>query len=192
MKILATLAIPVLAFVAAGPAAAQRAADLAPLDVKTVVGEIGPGWVKKTAGQEGVTYVCETDECGGRGVVGIGQAGATPDYVKLVVADPDKALKSYQYATDESMRPSGCSFKTYEVRRLSDRRVEYDSKGECKGGGAAAMSTIFDADRMGMMSVQVLTGAEANALKLRDESLRKLVAALDAAAPAEAAPAKAQ
>lgn len=186
MKMIATLAIPALALLAAAPAAAQRAADLASVDVKTAVGDIGPGWVKKTTGEEGVTFVCETAECGGRGVVGIGQAGATPDYVKLVVAEPDKALKSYQYATDESMRPSGCSFKTYEVRRLSDRRVEYDSKGECKGGGAAAMSTIFDADRMGMMSVQVLTGTEANALKLRDESLRKLLAALDAATPAKA------
>ncbi|MFC7054121.1 hypothetical protein ACFQI3_15615 [Hansschlegelia quercus] len=170
---LATLAATIV------PASAQRAGDLPPIDVGTVVSDIGAGWVKKTTGEEGVTYVCESDACGGRGVVGIGQAKASPDYVKEVVADPEKTLKSYRYATDESMRPSGCEFKTYEIQRLSERRIKYQSKGACGEGAAAVMSTIFDVDRPGMISVQVLTKSEQNALKLRDASIGKLVAALD-------------
>jgi hypothetical protein len=174
------LTLPALA----GAAQAQRAADLAPIDVEAAIGEIGAGWVKKQKGEEGVTYVCESEACGGRGVVGIGQAKATQDYVNQVVADPEKTLKAYRYATDESMRPSGCSFKTYEVRRVSERRIQYESKGECGGGAAAAMTTIFDRGRPGVLSVQVLTGAEADAVRLRDASIGKIVAAMDGAGPA--------
>lgn len=173
------LAIAAILTLAPATAFAQRAADLPAIDVTTVVGEIGAGWVKKSSGEEGVTYVCETDACGGRGVVGVGQAKATPDYVRDVVADPDKTLKSYRYATDESMRPSGCEFKTYEIQRLSERRIKYESKGPCGEGAFAVMSTIFDVDRPGMISVQVLTKSEQSALKLRDASIEKLVAALD-------------
>ncbi|WP_020178333.1 hypothetical protein [Methylopila sp. M107] len=176
-------AVALAALISALPVAAhaQRAGDLPPIDVKQVVGDIGPGWVKKQSGEEGVTYVCETDACGGRGVVGIGQARPTADYLKAVTADPEKGLASYRYATDESTKPSGCSFKDYEVRRLGERRVQYESKGSCAAGGTAAMATIFDADRGGMLSVQVLTGSETEALKLRDASLTKIAAALDGA-----------
>jgi hypothetical protein len=180
MRKIQFLALAALAATIA-PAGAQRAADLPPINVGTVVSEIGAGWVKKTTGEEGVTYVCESDVCGGRGVVGIGQANATPDYVKDVVADPEKTLKSYRYATDESMRPSGCSFQTYEIQRLSERRIKYESKGACGESAVAVMSTIFDVDRPGMISVQVLTKSEQTALKLRDASIGKLVAALDQA-----------
>ncbi|MGA0530952.1 hypothetical protein [Hansschlegelia sp. KR7-227] len=176
----AACAVPLLA---AGTAAfAQRAADLPALDVASAVGEPGPGWVKRQTGEEGVTFVCESEACGGRGVLGLGQAKVTPDYVKEVVADPEKTLKSYRYATDESMRPSGCTFASYEIRRRGDRRVQYDSKGACSGGAAAAMTTIFDLDRPTMLSVQVLTGAEAKAVALRDASIEKIVTALDGGA----------
>ncbi|RXF73706.1 hypothetical protein [Hansschlegelia zhihuaiae] len=180
MRLAPMIALAVLGLPLATAASAQRAADLAPIDVTVAVGEIGPGWVKKQVGEEGVTFVCETDACGGRGVVGIGQARPSPDYVKEVVADPDKTMKSYRYATEESMRPTGCTFKSFDVRRLGERRIQYESLGSCPQGTAAAMTTIFDADRSGMMSVQILTKSEADAVKLRDASVGKIVAALDA------------
>lgn len=163
----------------------QRVVDLTPFNAAKAVGDIGSGWVKKQEGEEGVTYVCETDACGGRGVVGVGQAKATPDYVKEVVTDPEKTLKSYRYATDESMRPSGCTFDTYEFQRLNERRVRYESRGACRDGTAAAMSTIFDLDRSSMISVQVLTRSPEKAVGLRDAAMAKVAAALDGAeAPA--------
>jgi hypothetical protein len=180
MRLARAIALAAFGLPLATAASAQRAADLGPIDVAAVVGEIGPGWVKKQVGEEGVTFVCETDACGGRGVVGIGQARPSPDYVKEVVTDPDKTMKSYRYATEESMRPTGCTFKSFDVRRLGERRIQYESLGSCPQGTAAAMTTIFDADRSGMMSVQILTKSEADAVKLRDASVGKIVAALDA------------
>lgn len=180
MRIITIAALSALGLSLSGPASAQRAADLGPIDVTTVVGDIGPGWVKKQVGEEGVTFVCESDACGGRGVVGIGQAKPSGDYVKLVVADPEKAMKSYQYGTEESMKATGCKFKTFELRRLGQHRIQYESLGTCPEGAAAAMTTIFDSDRSGMMSVQILTRSEAEAVKLRDASVGKIVAALDA------------
>lgn len=185
MRIKTTLALAALALPLATAAHAQRAADLSPIDVTTVVGEIGPGWVKKQTGAEGVTFVCESEACGGRGVVGVGQAKPSPDYVKLVVADPEKAMKSFRYATEESLKPTGCAFKSFDVRRINDRRVQYESVGACPEGTAAAMTTIFDADRSGMMSVQILTKSEAEAVKLRDASVGKIVAALDSPGASE-------
>lgn len=179
MRIVMITALSALALPLAAPVEAQSATDLPPIDVAAVVAEIGPGWVRKQTGEEGVTFVCETDACGGRGVVGIGQAKPSADYVKLVVAEPDKALKSFQYGTEESMKATGCSFKSFEVRRLGERRVEYQGLGTCPEGAVAAMTTIFDADRSGMMSVQILTRSEADAVKLRDASVGKIVAALD-------------
>lgn len=179
MRIIRAAAVAILGVPLAFPALAQRAADLPPIDVTKVVGEIGPGWIKKQTGEEGVTFVCESDACGGRGVVGVGQAKPSPDYVKLVVADPDKALKSFKYGTEESMKATGCAFKSFDVRRLGERRVQYEGVGTCPEGAAAAMTTIFDADRSGMMSVQILTKSEAEAVKLRDASIGKIVAALD-------------
>lgn len=182
MRIAHTLALAVLALPLMGAAEAQSAADLPAIDVVTAVPEIGPGWVRKQTGEEGVTFICQSDACGGRGVVGIGQAKPSPDYVKLVVAEPDKALKSFQYGTEESMKATGCAFKSFDVKRLGDRRVQYQGLGACPEGAVAAMTTIFDADRMGMMSVQILTKSEADAVRLRDASVEKIVAALDAPA----------
>lgn len=180
MTTIRTIALAGAACIAfAGAAHAQRAADLGSIDVTAAVGEIGPGWVKKQAGPEGVTYVCETDACGGRGVVGIGQAKAETGYIKELVANPDKGMQSYKYGIEESMKPSGCSFASFDVARMNDRRVRYESKGTCPEGVTALMTTIFDADRSGMMSVQVVTKSEAEAVKLRDASLTKLVTALD-------------
>ncbi|GLK68000.1 hypothetical protein [Hansschlegelia plantiphila] len=158
-----------------------------PVNIGAAVGDVGPGWKKQPGSDEGITYVCDAESCGGRGVLGLSQAAATPDYVKGVIADPDKMLASYQYASEESMKPTGCAFVKYEVKRLGDRRVRYDSTGKCPQGSFAAMTTIFDADRPTMMAVQVLTGSESGALKLRDASADKIVHALeqDAAAPAE-------
>lgn len=180
MRVLKTIAMSSLALPVAFAAHAQRAADLPPIDVTKVVGEIGPGWVKKQTGEEGVTFVCEAETCGGRGVIGVGQAKPSPDYVKLVVAEPDKALKSFQYGTEESMKATGCTFKSFDVRRLKDSRIQYEGVGTCPEGAHAAMTTIFDAERSGMMSVQILTKSEADAVKLRDASIGKIVAALDA------------
>ncbi len=179
MRILKAAALAAFALPLAMTANAQRAADLAPIDVTKVVADIGPGWIKKQTGEEGVTFVCESDACGGRGVVGVGQAKPSPDYVKLVVADPDKAMKSFKYGTEESMKATGCAFKSFDVRRLGERRIQYEGVGTCPEGAAAAMTTIFDADRSGMMSVQILTRSEAEAVKLRDASIGKIVAALD-------------
>ena len=180
MRLIKIAALTGLALSLAGAAHAQRAADLPPIDVTTVVAEVGPGWIKKQTGEEGVTFVCESDACGGRGVVGVGQAKPSPDYVKLVVAEPDKALKSFQYGTEESLKATGCAFKSFDVRRLSDHRVQYEGLGTCPEGAVAAMTTIFDSERLGMMSVQILTKSEADAVKLRDVSVGKIVAALDA------------
>lgn len=180
MRILKILALAGLASPLAFAAHAQRAADLPPIDVSKVVAEIGPGWVKKQVGEEGVTFVCESEACGGRGVVGVGQAKPSPDYVKLVVAEPDKALKSFRYGTEESMKATGCKFTSFDMRRLSDRRIQYEALGACPEGAHAAMTTIFDVERLGMMSVQILTKSEAAAVKLRDASIGKIVAALDA------------
>ncbi|MDR4307172.1 hypothetical protein IHQ68_11130 [Chelatococcus sambhunathii] len=179
MRILKAVAVAILGLPLGLAAQAQRAADLPPIDVTKVVGEIGPGWIKKQTGEEGVTFVCESEACGGRGVVGVGQAKPSADYVKLVVAEPEKALKSFKYGTEESMKATGCAFKSFDVRRLGDRRVQYEGVGTCPEGAAAAMTTIFDADRSGMMSVQILTKSEAEAVKLRDASIGKIVAALD-------------
>lgn len=179
MGIVRTLALGGAALCIATAAHAQRAADLGSLDVTAAVGDIGPGWVKKQSGPEGVTYVCETDACGGRGVVGVGQAKAETGYIKELVANPDKGMPSYKYGIEESMKPSGCSFASFEAARMSERRVRFESKGTCPDGVTALMTTIFDADRSGMMSVQVVTKSEAEAVKLRDASLGKLVAALD-------------
>lgn len=166
----------------ASAALAQRVADMTPIDVVKVAGEAENGWVKKQSGSEGVTFVCETDSCGGRGVLGVGQAQATPAYIRAAVSDPDKTLKAFKYATDESMRPSGCSLADFTVRRLGERRVQYEGKGACKEGNTAAMATIFDLDRPNMMSVQVLTKDEATAVRLRDAYIGKVAAALDAPA----------
>lgn len=179
MRLTPILALGAIGLSVASPALAQRADELGPIDVTKVVADLGPGWVKKQAGEEGVTFVCETDACGGRGVVGIGQAKPSPSYIKEVVADPDKTLKSYRYATEESMKTTGCAFKSFDVTRLSERRIQYQSLGTCPEGAAAAMTTIFDADRSGMMSVQILTKSEADAVRLRNESVGKIVAALD-------------
>lgn len=168
---------------ALAPAAfAQRVADMSPIDVVAVAGEAENGWVKKQSGSEGVTFVCEADSCGGRGVLGVGQAQATPAYIRAAVVDPDRTLKAFKYATDESMRPSGCSLADFTVRKLGERRVQYEGKGSCKEGTAAAMATIFDLDRPNMMSVQVLTKDEATAVKLRDVYIGRVAAALDAPA----------
>ena len=180
MRLNITTAVAALAFSVASAAAAQSAADLPPIDVTKVVADIGPGWVKKQTGEEGVTFVCESEACGGRGVVGVGQAKPSPDYVKLVVAEPNKALKSFQYGTEESLKSTGCSFKPFDIRRLKDSRIQYDGVGTCPEGAHAAMTTIFDAERSGMMSVQILTKSEAEAIKLRDASVAKIAAALDA------------
>lgn len=180
MRLISTFAAGALGLSLATPIQAQRAVDLGPIDVTKVVGDIGPGWIKKQSGEEGVTFVCESDACGGRGVVGIGQAKAATSYIKEAVADPDKAMKSFRYATEASMKPTGCVFKTFDVRRLGERRVQYESLGTCPQETAAAMTTIFDADRSGMMSVQILTKSETEAVKLRDASVGKIVAALDA------------
>lgn len=183
MRLNFTAAAAALAFSVASAAAAQGASDLPAIDVTKVVADVGPGWVKKQSGQEGVTFVCESDACGGRGVVGIGQAQPSPDYVKLVVAEPDKALKSFQYGTEESLKATGCAFKSFDIRRIKDSRIQYEGVGTCPEGTVAVMTTIFDAARSGMMSVQILTKSEADAVKLRDASVAKIAAALDA--PAE-------
>ncbi|MFC3694325.1 hypothetical protein [Chenggangzhangella methanolivorans] len=188
MRLMKRLVLAGLALPFAGAAHAQQALDLPQIDVTKVVAEIGPGWVKKQTGEEGVTFVCESDACGGRGVVGVGQAKPSPDYVKLVVAEPDKALQSFKYGTEESLKATGCAFKSFDVRRLSDHRVQYEGLGFCPEGATAAMTTIFDSQRLGMMSVQILTKSEAGAVKLRDDSVEKIVAALDAPA-ADAQPA---
>lgn len=179
MRLIKIATLAALALPLAGAAHAQRAADLPPIDVAAVVAEIGPGWIKKQTGEEGVTFVCESEACGGRGVVGVGQAKPSPDYVKLVVAEPDKALKSFQYGTEESLKATGCAFKSFDVRRLNDHRVQYDGLGICPEGAVAAMATIFDSQRLGMMSVQILTKSQDDAVKLRDASIGKITAALD-------------
>jgi hypothetical protein len=163
----------------AGLADAQRAAELPAVDVTAVVADIGPGWIKKQSGTEGVTFVCESAECGGRGVVGVGQAKPSPDYVKMVVAEPEKAMTSYRYGTEESLKATGCAFKSFDVRRISDRRIHYEGLGTCPDGAVAAMTTIFDVDRLGMMSVQILSKSEPDAIRLRDASVGKIAAALD-------------
>lgn len=174
----AALLVSALAFVATAHA---QAGDV--LDLETAAGEVGQGWVKKSGSGEGVTYVCDADSCGGRGVLGISQAGASGDYVKLVVADPDKALATYKYGSEESMKTTGCAFKTYDVKRQGTTRVLYESVGACPDGSAASMTTIFDADRPNIMSVQVLTKTESVALSLRDRIAGNVVAALDGKTP---------
>lgn len=157
---------------------AQALADAPALDLGAAMGDPGAGWRKQSSSDEGITYVCETDACGGRGVLGVGQASATGDYVKDVIADPDKMLESFKYGSEESMKPSGCAFSSYSVQKLSVGRVEYTSVGTCPQGGHAAMATIFDASRPYMLSVQVLLGSESAAVKIRDAAAARLAAAL--------------
>ncbi|MET0312832.1 MAG: hypothetical protein ABW275_00405 [Hansschlegelia sp.] len=157
---------------------AQKLADAPAVDLAAAVGDVGPGWRKQASGDEGMTFVCDNDACGGRGVLGVGQATASPDYVRQVIADPDRMLASYRYGSEESMKPSGCAFTKFDVRRSGERRVQYTSVGECPEGGHAAMTTIFDAGKPFMMSVQVLSGSETAAVTLRDKTAAKIEAAL--------------
>ncbi|MFL1876051.1 hypothetical protein ACIKT0_12835 [Hansschlegelia beijingensis] len=172
------VASAIMASVIAGTASAQSLENVPPLDLGAAIGEPGEGWRKQSATDEGLTFVCESEACGGRGVLGVGQAKTSPDYVKAVIADPDKMLKSYQYGSEESMKPSGCSFSSYATKRIGEQRVQYTSVGTCPQGGHAAMTTIFDGNRPYMISVQVLTGSEAAAVKLRDQTTDKLNSAL--------------
>lgn len=164
-----------------GAPQAQSAAPAKPFSLEAAAGEVGQGWRKQIGTAESVTYVCDADSCGGRGVLGVSQATASLDYVKLVVADPDKALASYKYGSEESMKTTGCAFKTYEVKRRGDKRVLYESAGACRDGSAATMTTIFDADRPNITSVQVLTASESVAVALRDQVAGNLISALDGA-----------
>jgi len=167
-----------LASVVASPATSQSIANVPALDLGATVGDPGAGWRKHSSGEESVTYVCDADACGGRGVLGVSQASATSDYVRAIIADPQKMLQSYEYGSEESMKPSGCAFTSYAVKRIGEQRVQYTSLGTCPQGGHAAMATIFDANRPYMLSVQVLTGSEVAAVKLRDKTADKLLEAL--------------
>ena len=162
----------------ASPASSQSLANVPALDLSAAIGDPGPGWRKHSSGEESVTYVCDAEPCGGRGVLGVSQASATSDYVRAIIADPQKMLQSYEYGSEESMKPTGCAFTSYAVKRIGEQRVQYTSVGTCPQGGHAAMATIFDANRPYMLSVQVLIGSEAAAVKLRDTTADKLLQAL--------------
>ncbi|GLK81491.1 hypothetical protein [Methylopila turkensis] len=165
---------------APAPAAAE-ADDAGPsINIEKVLGEVGAGWTKHSATGESVTYICDKDSCGGRGVLGVSAAKPSDDYLKKIVADPNGALPSFKYGNEESMKATGCAFKTYDVKKLSDSRVQIDSAGGCPDGSSAVMATIFDAKAKRLMAVQVLTKGESAALKLRDDSAAKIAQALDA------------
>ncbi|GLK76878.1 hypothetical protein GCM10008171_21320 [Methylopila jiangsuensis] len=180
----------------AGPAFAQQAAAPAPaapqaapapaednlpaLNIEQTLGDVGSGWRKHSATGESVTYICDQDSCGGRGVLGVSSARPSEDYFKKIIADPQGALPSYKYGNDESMKATGCAFKTYEAKKLSDTRVRIDSVGGCPDGASAVMTTLFDAKAGRLLAVQVLTKGESAALKLRDDSADKIAKALDA------------
>jgi hypothetical protein len=178
MRTFIAAAVLAAAFALADAAQAQSGAAL---DLESAAGDVGQGWQKKSGTGEGVTYVCDADSCGGRGVLGVSQATASGDYVKLVIADPDKALATYKYGSEESMKATGCAFKSYDVKRQGKTRVLYESLGACPDGSAASMTTIFDVDRPNIMSVQVLTKTQHVALSLRDRIAGNVVAALDEA-----------
>ncbi|GLK56023.1 hypothetical protein JOD31_000942 [Methylopila capsulata] len=173
---------PAAAQTAAPPAAAPTTtADDAPqLDIEKTLGDVGAGWTKQNATGESVTYVCDKDSCGGRGVLGISAAKPSGEYLKKVVADPQGALTAFKYGNEESMKATGCAFKSYDIKKINDARVQIDSAGGCPDGSSAVMSTIFDSKSERLMAVQVLTKGESAALKLRDDSAAKINKALDA------------
>ncbi|MFD1332244.1 hypothetical protein ACFQ4O_09575 [Methylopila musalis] len=170
---------PAQAPAAPAPQAAPAEDDRPSINIEQTLGDIGAGWRKHSATGESVTYICDNDACGGRGVMGVSSARPSEDYFKKIIADPQGALPSYKYGNDESMKATGCAFKSYDVKKVSDTRVRIDSVGGCPDGASAVMTTLFDAKAGRLMAVQVLTKGESAALKLRDDSAEKIAKALD-------------